>query len=179
MSVTRLRTSLSRSLGSSAVRSRTAGSSDPSFTSTPADPDADAPSEAPDESPEEAGPALFTICGPDAAWSGAVTGSSGGPLDETSAERPDEASDAEADKESGTDDADSGETSAGSSEVGAAIGTAPSNGGGASQPGSATAAQGCAATAPPVADTAARSRPETSVARRGDIRGVIAGTSSI
>ncbi|GGO15886.1 hypothetical protein GCM10010116_31940 [Microbispora rosea subsp. aerata] len=74
---------------------------------------------------------------------------------------------------------ESDETSAGSLDVGAAGKAAPSTGGGVSLPGSATAAQGCATTAPPVADTAARSRPETRVARREDIRGVIAGSSSI
>ncbi|MEU8176908.1 hypothetical protein AB0C14_28880 [Microbispora hainanensis] len=146
-------------------------------------------SDEPDEEPvEEPGPALTAVRVPEAASSGVVAASSCTPT-RTPPEPPDEKSGAEFDAGSDDDEPneededdesdENAEARPGSSDVGAAMGAAPSIGGGASRPGSATAAQGCATTAPPVADTAARSRPETRVARREDIRGVIEGSSSI
>ncbi|MEZ0074265.1 hypothetical protein [Planotetraspora sp. GP83] len=60
-----------------------------------------------------------------------------------------------------------------------APGTTSSRGGGISTLGSAMAAQGWAMIAPVVADTAASRRPETRVARREEMRGVMDGSSSI
>ncbi|MEV1205204.1 hypothetical protein [Microbispora rosea] len=133
---------------------------------------------------EEPEPALTSVRVSEAVSSGVFAASSCAPArtppeppDEESGAEPDAESDAEPDDDDESDEDDMAPP--GSSEVGAARGAAPSIGGGASRPGSATAAQGCATTAPPVADTAARSRPETRVARREDIRGVIEGSSSI